>query len=258
MNARVLTYAELDACANRIANGLIRQGVRIGDRVALWMPKSLEAIASIWGILKAGAAFVPVDPSAPVSRLATIARDCEIRALITAMDHADDLHDEFGASPPMHAVLYSGDSAGPVRGAPWSSHTWRDVEAESAETPPVRIDNDALALVQYTSGSSGAPKGVAISHRALVAQADWTVSAMGLSSNDRIPGYTPLSSAMSTFEVFSAVLAAAWVFPVAPRIAPFPAMVAKSWSDQRITVVYVVASVLQMLLSRGNLGTLDF
>src|SRR5579862_130761 len=258
MNARVLTYAELDACANRIANGLIRQGVRIGDRVALWMPKSLEAIASIWGILKAGAAFVPVDPSAPVSRLATIARDCEIRALITAMDHADDLHDEFGASPPMHAVLYSGDSAGPVRGAPRSSHTWRDVEAESAETPPVRIDNDALALVQYTSGSSGAPKGVAISHRALVAQADWTVSAMGLSSNDRIPGYTPLSSAMSTFEVFSAVLAAASVFPVAPRIAPFPAVVAKSWSDQRITVVYVVASVLQLLLSRGNLGALDF
>ena len=65
--------------------------------MALWMPKSLEAIISIWGILKAGAAFVPVDPAAPVSRLATIARDCEVRALVTAMDRADDLHDEFGA-----------------------------------------------------------------------------------------------------------------------------------------------------------------
>ncbi|MFZ0676488.1 amino acid adenylation domain-containing protein [Candidatus Binatus sp.] len=258
MDGRVLTYAELDASANRIANSLIREGVRIGDRVALWMPKSLEAIASIWGILKAGAAYVPIDPSAPVTRLATIARDCKIRALVTAMDRANDLHDEFGASAPMRAVFYSGDGAGHVRGAPWSSLIWNDVEAESPESPPIRIDDDALALVQYTSGSSGAPKGVAISHRALVAQAEWTVTAMGLSSNDRIPGYTPLSSAMSTFEVFSAVLAAASVFPVAPRIAPFPAAVAKSWSDQRITVVYLVASVLQMMLSRGNLGALDF
>ena len=135
MDDRVLTYAELDASANRVANSLIRQGVRIGDRVALWMPKSLEAIVSIWGILKAGAAFVPVDPSAPVSRLATIARDCEIRALVTAMDRADDLHDEFGAAAPMRAVLYSGDGASPLDGAPWSSLTWNEVEAESAEPP---------------------------------------------------------------------------------------------------------------------------
>ncbi len=65
MDDQVLTYAELDASANRIANLLIRQGVRIGDRVAMWMPKSLEAITSIWGILKAGAAFVPIDPARP-------------------------------------------------------------------------------------------------------------------------------------------------------------------------------------------------
>ncbi len=258
MDGRVLTYAELDASANRVANLLIRQGVRTGDRVALWMPKSLEAITSIWGILKAGAAFVPVDPGAPVSRLATIARDCEIRALVTARELAGDLQNEFGDAAPMRAVLYSGDDAGPVRVAPWSSQTWNDVEAESANSPPVHIDDDALALVQYTSGSAGAPKGAAISNRALVGQAEWTVTALDLSSNDRIPGYTPLSSAMSTFELFSAVLAAASVFPVAPRIAPFPAAVAKSWSDQRITVIYVVASVLQMLLSRGNLSALDF
>ena len=258
MDDRILTYADLDASANRIANALIHQGVRIGDRVALWMPKSIEAIASIWGILKAGAAFVPVDPSAPISRLATIARDCEIRALVTAMERADDLRDEFGTSAPMHAVLYSGDGAGPVRATPWSFLTWNEVEGESAQPPPVRIDDDALALVQYTSGTSGAPKGVAISHRALVAQAEWTVTAFGFSIEDRIPGYTPLSSAMSTFEIFGGARAGATVYPVPPQLSPFPAAVAKSWSDQRITLMYVVASVLQMLLSRGNLSGLDF
>ena len=257
MEGRVLTYAELDASANRVANLLIRQGVRTGDRVALWMPKSIETITSIWGILKAGAAFVPVDPVAPVSRLAAIARDCEVRALVTGMDRAEDLQ-ELGDAATMRAVLYAGDGTRPARGVPWYSAGWSEVESESAEAPPSRIDDNALALVQYTSGSTGAPKGAAISHRALVGQAEWTVKMLDLSISDRIPGYTPLSSAMSTFEIFSAVLAAASVFPVAPRIAPFPAAVAKSWSDQRITVIYVVASVLQMLLNHGNLGGLDF
>jgi amino acid adenylation domain-containing protein len=254
----VLTYAELDAAANRVANSLIRHGVRPGDRVALWIPKSLEAIVSMWGILKAGAALVPVDSAAPVSRLGTIARDCEIRALIAATDFADDIHTEFGGAAPMRAVLYSGAGTLDARDAQWSSATWNDVESESASPPSIRIDDAALAVVQYTSGSTGAPKGAAIPHRALIAQAEWTVSALGLSCDDRIPGYTPLSSAMSTFEIFSGVLAGASVYPVAPRLAPFPAAVAKSWSDQRVTVIFVVASVLQMLLSRGNLDALDF
>jgi amino acid adenylation domain-containing protein len=258
MDDSVLTYAELDAGANRVANTLIRQGVRVGDRVALWLPKSLEAIISIWGILKAGAAFVPVDPAGPAARLATIARDCEIRALIASTDRADDIQNEFSFAAPMRAVIYCGAESPPVRRARWYSATWNDVESESAATTPVSIHDDALALVQYTSGSAGAPKGVAVSHRALVGQAEWTVPALGLSSDDRIPGYTPLSSAMSTFELFSAVLAGATVYPVAPRLAPFPVAVAKSWSEQRVTVIYVVASVLQMLLSRGNLGALDF
>lgn len=258
MDDRVLTYAELDASANRVANSLIRHGVRAGDRVALWMPKSLEAIISIWGVLKAGAAFVPVDPAAPVARLATIARDCEIRALVTALDRAGDLQQAFGTSAPMRTVLYAGDGTNPPAGAKWSSQTWNEVEAESAQPLPVHIDDAGLAAVQYTSGSAGTPKGVAISHRTLAGQADWTVTSLGLSSEDRIPGYTPLSGAMSTFEIFGGVLAGATVYPVPPRLAPFPAAVAKSWSDQRITVLYVVASVIQMLLSRGNLGALDF
>jgi amino acid adenylation domain-containing protein len=257
MNDRVLTYRELDASANRVANSLIRHGVRSGDRVAIWLPKSLEAIISIWGVLKTGAAFVPVDPGAPASRLATIARDCEVRALVTALDRAGDLHQVFGAIAPMRAVLYTGDGDGPIPAARWSCAPWNEVAAESAE-PPVHIDDTALALVQYTSGSAGTPKGVMISHRALAGQADWTVASFGLSSADRIAGYTPLSSAMSTFEIFAGVRAGATVYPVAPQIAPFPAAVAKSWSDQRITAVFVVPSVLQMLLSRGNLGALDF
>jgi amino acid adenylation domain-containing protein len=264
MDGRVLTYAELDASANRVAHSLIRHGVRTRDRVALWLPKSLEAIISIWGVLKTGAAYVPVDPAAPVSRLATIARDCEVQALVTAWDRADDLPQAFGAAAPMRTVFYAGHhrdfprAGNPAPAAGWSVVGWDEVESESAQASPVHIDDAGLALVQYTSGSAGTPKGVMISHRTLAGQAEWTVASYRLSSEDRIPGYTPLSSAMSTFEIFGGVRAGATVYPVPPRLAPFPAAVAKSWSDQRITVIYVVANVLLMLLSRGNLGALDF
>ena len=76
MDARAITYAELESESNRFARSLMRHGVSRGDRVALWLPKSIEAVIAIYGIMKAGAAYVPVDPGAPAARMAYIARDC--------------------------------------------------------------------------------------------------------------------------------------------------------------------------------------
>src|SRR2546425_11892059 len=78
-----LSYAVLDRRANRLANLLREVGVQRGDRVGLFLNKSTDAIAGIYGILKAGAAYVPLDPFAPMTRLAYIARNCEIRCLVT-------------------------------------------------------------------------------------------------------------------------------------------------------------------------------
>src|SRR5882672_3759759 len=80
---RTITYGDLDARSNQLANLLLDRGTRRGDRIGLYLDKSLESIIAIYGILKAGAAYVPLDPKAPASRVAFIARDCGITTLIT-------------------------------------------------------------------------------------------------------------------------------------------------------------------------------
>ena len=91
MDGSVLTYADLDAAANRMACSLNRYGVGPDDRVALWLPKSIEAIVALWGVMKAGAAYVPIDPAAPAARMAAVARHCEIAGLITVGARASDI-----------------------------------------------------------------------------------------------------------------------------------------------------------------------
>ena len=81
---RSLTYAELDAASNAIAGALIQAGVRRGDRVAIYMTKRVEVVACVYGVLKAGAAYVPLDPKAPIARVALVANDCAVAALLDA------------------------------------------------------------------------------------------------------------------------------------------------------------------------------
>src|SRR5262245_43297472 len=83
MDGRTLTYGELESLSNRFARSLAAHGVRAGDRVALWLPRSIESVVALYGVMKAGAAYVPVDPGAPPARLAYIARDCAVSALVT-------------------------------------------------------------------------------------------------------------------------------------------------------------------------------
>src|SRR5688572_27701155 len=97
MDARRVSYAALEADANRFARSLRGCGVGRGDRVALWLPKSPEAIVALYGIMKAGAAYVPIDPNAPPARVAYIARDCEVAGLVTHAGRAAELDEAFGA-----------------------------------------------------------------------------------------------------------------------------------------------------------------
>jgi amino acid adenylation domain-containing protein len=254
---RTLTYADLEQAANRAANSLTRYGVKPGDRVAIWMPKSLTAIIAIWAAMKAGAAYVIIDPLAPPARGLGFAQNCEIAALVTVSALGRALSEIEGCQVPTRAVWYADDDgdAPAVAGRP--AVRWAETEAESSQAPAITVDPDDLAAVQYTSGSMGTPKGAMISHRALVWQAEWTRHGLEISEHDRIGGYSPLAGAMSGFDLFVSVSAGASMYPVPARTAPFPGAVIRSWSEQRISVCYLVPSALIMMLAQGNIRALD-
>ena len=259
MDGVTLTYGELEARSNRFARSLVSHGVRRGDRVGLWLPKSPEAVVALYGVMKAGAAYVPVDPHAPPARLAYIARDCAVAGLVTTSDRAALLDEAFGNDAPMRALWFVDrhEGAGAPRvaglpGVPWSALAQ---ENDAAFAGPA-LDDD-LAYILYTSGSTGEPKGVMLSHRNARAFTDWAAEQFALTASDRVANHAPFHFDLSTFDLFSTASAGAALYPVSPRIFSFPAAVAKQWASDRLSVWYCTPSSLILMLTRGGLEKLD-
>lgn len=259
MDGVTLTYGELEARSNRFARSLVSHGVRRGDRVGLWLPKSPEAVVALYGVMKAGAAYVPVDPHAPPARLAYIARDCAVAGLVTTSDRAALLDEAFGNDAPMRALWFVDrhEGAGAPRvaglpGVPWSALAQ---ENDAAFAGPA-LDDD-LAYILYTSGSTGEPKGVMLSHRNARAFTDWAAEQFALTASDRVANHAPFHFDLSTFDLFSTASAGAALYPVSPRIFSFPAAVAKQWANDRLSVWYCTPSSLILMLTRGGLEKLD-
>ena len=183
MDGREFTYEALEAASNRIAHTLLAHGVRRGDRVALYLPKAPEAIAALYGIMKAGAVYVAVDPAAPPQRLAFIARDCAVAALFTHSSRIATLETEFAGQAPMRLTLLGDDGAAPSTLGGRPVVTWSGLAPVTAR-PDVRIDSEDLAYILYTSGSTGQPKGVMISHRASLSFVDWAADTFAVNHHD--------------------------------------------------------------------------
>jgi len=258
MDGERLSYEALDQAADRFARSLVAHGVRRGDRVALWLPKSPRAIVALYGTMRAGAAYVPVDPGSPPARMAYIVRNCQAAGLVTLADRAAQAEEGLGgAVPSLRGVWYADDPAQPPRVAGIPGVPWSEVEREPAEAPPVSPLDGDLAYILYTSGSTGEPKGVMLSHRNALAFVEWAAQTFALTPEDRISNHAPFHFDLSTFDLFAAARAGAPVYPVPPRIAAFPAAVARAWCEQKLTVWYATPSTLTLFLTRGGLGDLD-
>ena len=177
-----LSYSELDARANRLANYLLVRSLRVESRVGLSLERSVEMAVAVLGILKAGAACVPLDPSYPPDRLQYMVRDAGVEWLVTAGAAAEQLP--------------AGGAAQLLR----LDYHFEEIELETSTPPPVTIDAQNLFYVIYTSGSTGRPKGVALSHAAIANLIGWDGTV--LSPQSRTLQFSSLNFDASFHELF--------------------------------------------------------
>jgi amino acid adenylation domain-containing protein len=178
--AGVLSYGEIETRANRVAASLIAAGVGVGTPVALLLERSPEAIIAVLGILKAGAAYLPLDPSYPVERLAFAINDAQAGVVITATDIS--LPDVAAAAIPFDRL-----------------------EKSIPDAVLPSLDSHALAYVMYTSGSTGTPKGAEITHRSIIRLVR-DVSFVDLAAKPRVLHAAPLGFDASTLEIWGPLL----------------------------------------------------
>ena len=193
---RQVTYAELDARANQLAHLLIELGVGRGDRVAIYLDKALESVVAIYGTMKAGAAYVPLDPNAPAPRLAYIAANCAVACLIAGAEKSEHVA-TLVADASIASLVVINDDAGAAA-----------LDRQPTSLPDVAAISLDLAYILYTSGSTGAPKGVMLSHQNCRAFVDWAVQEFAIGPDDRLSSHAPLHFDLSTFDLFAAAEAA--------------------------------------------------
>ena len=179
-----LTYCELNSRAERVAAFLSACGVEAGDRVAVWMPKSVNTMVAIFGILKARAAYVPIDWTAPAGRARTILQDCRTKAAFVDLRCAAGLK---GMEPPQENVILVGDAAQAAAAEVDSAISWHEVIDHDLPVPS-REDRsrEDLAYVLYTSGSTGIPKGVMLTQGNALSFVDWCSSIFRVSEEDSL------------------------------------------------------------------------
>ena len=191
-----LSYGELDVSVKQFAGGLMGLGLARGERVAIYLEKRFETVVASFGAPAAGAVFVPVNPLLKPEQVAFILRDCNVRVLVTSPERLALLTEALAHCPDLRQVVVIGPSGAatvePPTNAPWGLIGWAELLAHPPRPGHRVIDTDMVAIL-YTSGSTGSPKGVVLSHRNMVAGAKSVASYLDNTSQDTLLAALPLS-----------------------------------------------------------------
>lgn len=247
-----ITYGQLQTAAAHVRDTLLACGVREGDRVGICCPKSIGAVASIFGIMQAGAAYVPVDPTAPAGRSAGILSDCSVRAVVAATSLVDGLAEVLGTSEPQSARrLEELDRYG-------TELVVLEGPAAGADRPGAEQTVGDLAYVLYTSGSTGKPKGVMHSHASALSFIDWCSETFDPRPEDRFSSHAPFHFDLSIHDLYVSIKHGGTIVLVEEELGKIPQRLAKLIHDEKISIWYSTPSVLRTLVEYGELGRVDW
>ena len=227
------TYVQLDELADRFAGWLEGIGIGSGDRVGVCRSKSVETVAAFLGIMRRGAAYVPVDPFSPPARNQTIFDDCKVSAII--LGHAAQERMTGGASVPV------------LVGSPPLARATGKVSSMS----------DDLAYILYTSGSTGRPKGVCLSHRNAMSFVEWCITTFNAGPMDRCSSHAPFHFDLSILDLWMPLSSGGSIVLVDESLAKDPRGLPGFIAERGITNWYSVPSILGLMAEHGHLDEHD-
>jgi amino acid adenylation domain-containing protein len=250
-----VTYTELRQQADALAAFLQSRGIGRGDRVGIVLPKSIAAMVAFFGVLKAGAAYVPLDAAAPAARSRRILADCAVSALIVC-DGAEGLSSALTDEDAMQlrAVLVDG-APGTTGGG--SAVDFRNVVQSDATPVAIETSPDDLAYIIYTSGSTGTPKGAMITHRNAISYIDWCSSLLTPTADDQFSSHPPFHFDASVQDIYLTARHGATVHLISEELGKKPRELMRFIADRRLTIWTSTPSALMLLLQFGDLPSHD-
>jgi len=254
-----LSYGELEKTSNRLAHLLKEAGCKRGDRVGFLIPKTPAAIITILGILKADCVYVPLDTSSPAPRLEKIIDACAPR-FVVAGGTVTPLLDELMADKSRRdgtAIGWMGE--GRIEGNNFRARFSReDLGSYSSEPLDYQNTVNDAAHILFTSGSTGVPKGVIITHSNVIHFITWAVNYFGAKPSDRISSHPPLHFDLSTFDIYGTLGSGAQLHIVPTELNLLPQKLAEFIRDSELTQWFSVPSVLNFMAKADVVKQDDF
>ncbi len=243
-----LSYAELSRRSNQLANFLIDRGIKKGDRIGIFMNKCLELPIAIYGILKAGAAYVPIDPLAPAERINHIVNDCQINYLISQDSKQKSFEINRVTDSPLKGIIGMSTELEALQ-----TISWQSIYEHPDSQPKLRIDQQDLAYIIFTSGSTGIPKGIMHTHYSGMSYAAQSAATYSVNDNDVLSNFSSLHFDMSTMDYLTVTYAGATTVIISEAYMKLPASLARFMEEQQFTIWYSVPFALIQLLLHGQL-----
>ena len=253
-----LRYRELEERSNQLARALMDAGVERGERVAVFLNNCGESIISMFGILKAGAAFVMVNPTTKADKLAYMLNDCGATAIITSGQLSSVVSDVETTAESLRAAVVTCGWEVSIHGALRNRRIdfEHDLVGFSTEPPRVRCIDMDLAAIIYTSGSTGRPKGVVMTHRNMVSAADSITEYLENVEDDIILNVLPLSFGYGLYQALTAVKIGATL--VLEKSFAYPYQIVERVREEQVTGFPGVPTMFALLLQMTDLDPADF
>jgi amino acid adenylation domain-containing protein len=245
-----ISYADFDGVTDRMRDRLAAAGVVAGDRVGVYVPKSIGSITAVFGILKADAAYIPVDPTAPAKRNAFIFQDCTVRCIVVASDLLEGLAAEFDDG---YALQHERLDFVDAYGIELMLVTVTQ-ENGAVQDPPV----ENLSYILYTSGSTGKPKGVMHTHDSALSFIQWCADILDFDENDKFSSHAPFHFDLSILDIYVPIMHGATLVLIGESLGKQPARLGPMIAERKISVWYSTPSILRLLVEYGGMDEHDY